>query len=407
MGTTSSFFGGSSGGATAAATISTYSRFKRLELLNTAGSISLVNGYINGKVYLVGMNDTHFVANYINNNSSVYLAKLFRVNDDYSVTGIGNWREIITSSPGDLDGIMAGNGYRSVYIATQQSGNSRMVRFDWDGSTGTSNTNRINQAGVNVALNNASCLADGTLVGQLSSNNSGGTLYFCSDSLKGQQFSSSYGHGYTNTQSKSGSVGMENTINCVGITSTTQGRYWTLYRGNNGTLAMNEVDCNWNQSYVYNPTTFRIVRSGNRVVGAIQNNDIGKYGNTMLEGYGNGSTNGGSWQWCRFNAGRDYQTGYGLGDTDNKSHPCNDVEGGSYCRQYNGTYLDRGYIADFGEDTRFSVSYPFKYLQHQSSTADHDSAQGQCIIGDKLIQCQKFGTSNGSMSIEFDIWKTT
>ena len=130
---------------------------------------------------------------------------------------------------------------------------------------------------------------------------------------------------------------------------------------------------------------------------------MSKKGNTAIEGYcGETDPEGGVWH-------RVHTTGltsnsYGFMDQNYKSKPTQQVEFGSFNRQYDGNYLDRGFIADFGEDTRFSVSYPCKYLQRMGTTGTYNGAQRQCRIGNYTIQAHRLG-SGGSYTMEFDVWE--
>lgn len=409
MGTTSTFFGGGGGSSGAAQPVYTsFNARKKLTHKATTTGISGNNGYL-GVIFLCPINDTHFIVHYKNTNQNLAYAKMFELNTStFSVSPIApssNWLSIGSSgSTGDMDGIAAGNGDDTAFLAYSVSSNSRIFKVVWDGSTGLSQTTVINRTGAATPWNNASCTIDGTLIAQIFDQNSVG--YHYSISPTGTSTSGNNTISIENTASKGGSVGMDNGIFSVGMAGSSDPRLFRLYKGNNMSWNITDADIKHNNGYAYNPNHAKIVRSGNRVVYVFaQSSTNGLYGKSAIEGYcGETQPDGGTYH-------RVYSTGgttnsNGFMDQNYKSKPHQQVEFGSFNRQYDGTYLDRGFIADFGEDTRFSVSYPYQYLYRMGTTGSHANADRQCRIGNYIIQAHRLGSS-GNYTMEFDVWELT
>ena len=191
MGTTSTYFGGSGGGATAAPVISNNTRIKGLTYLGTTNIASHNSSNVNTP-YITSMNDTHFVI-FAKDSSSNGYVRLFSVDDTGTTTAVNNaWVQIGTGgSVNDMDGIGCGNGYRDCFIGYRNGSNNRILKLSWDGSSGISTNNALNRTGQGSPLNNASCFIDGTMAAQVY--DQGGNIYWTHYSLSGDSGQSSSG----------------------------------------------------------------------------------------------------------------------------------------------------------------------------------------------------------------------
>lgn len=408
MSNLTTFFGGgsSSGGGAAQPVYSSFNARKRLTHKATTTNISGNNGYL-GNIYLCPINDTHFLVHYNNSNQNLAYARMFELNTStFAVSAIapsGGWEAMGNSgSTSDMDGLQAGNGDDTAFLGYRVSSNNRIIKVVWDGSTGLSQGTVINTTGSNTPWNNASCTIDGTLIAQVHNQNSQG--YHYSLSPTGTSTSGSNTTSYDGTADKGGSVGMDNGIFSIAMAGTSDPRLFRLYKGNNMSWNITDADIKHNNGYAYNPNQAKIVRSGNRVVYCIVNaSSTGLYGKSSMEGFcGESAVDGGIWHRVQVMGGTTNSNGFM--DQNYNSRPHQQVERGSFNRQYDGTYLDRGHIADFGEDTRFSVSYPYQYLYRMGTTGSHAAADAQCRIGNYIIQAHRLGSS-GSYTMEFDVWE--
>ena len=405
MGTTSSFFGG--GGGVAQPVFTSFNARKKLTHKATTTNISGQSGNL-GSIFVCPVNDTHFIVHYVDSSQSLAYARMFELNTStFAVSPIApssSWLSIGNSgSTGDMDGVQAGNGDDAAYLGYRVSSNNRIFKVAWDGSTGLSQSTRLNTTGTNTPWNNASCTIDGTLIAQVFNESNQG--HFCATTPTGTNTSGTSSlNNIQGSAATGGSVGMDNGIFAIGMTSSYGPYLFRMYKGNNMSWNISNADIKHNNAYSYNPNNAKIVRSGNRVVYSIANtSENGLYGSTAIEGYcGETEPDGGVWYEVHTSGGT--TNSFGFMDQNYRSKPTQQVNHGSFNRQYDGNYLDRGFIADFGEDTRFSVSYPCQYLQRMGSTGTYSDAQRQCRIGNYTIQAHRLGSS-GSYTMEFDVWE--
>jgi hypothetical protein len=410
MGTTSSFFGGSSGGGTATGVVSSNTRIKGLTYLGTT-SLTTSHTTIQGGGWPVAMNDTHFAIFQVNSSSSGYV-KLFSVDDNGATSVVSNsgsnngWTQIGSGgSVSDMDGISCGNGYRSVFIGYRNASNNRMLRLDWDGSTGISTANQLNRTGTNCNYNNASCFVDGTMV--CSVHDQGGNIYYQQYSISGDSGGNSSGLSSANpSNSYVSSVGMEEAIWYSGRQDFGAVKLHVLNKQNGigNTLSFDTTDIQNNDTNAYQPDQVRISRAGNGVVLTARSSDSSAYG-AYTSVYAT-SSGAGSQAFRFFEAGRfgDTQASSSYKKQSYKDTGVNMNEGGSFCRQYNGVYTDRGKMVDFPVDTKYGPSYPFRSISPRGYTTDNTQTDGrQCVLGNKLINLYRTGAS-GSHALQADVF---
>jgi len=404
MGTTSSFFGGSSSSA-AAPVYTSFDARKKLTHKATTTSISGNNGYLPSNVFVCPVNDTHFIVHYVNTNEQQAYARMFELNTStFAVSPIApsSWLSIgSSSSTGDMDGIQAGNGNNTAYLGYRISSSNRIIKVVWDGSTGLSKSTAVDTTGSATPWNNVSCTIDGTLIGQVYNQSAIG--YHCSTSPTGSNTSSYNTISIDGSAAKGGSVGMDNGIFSIGLVSSASPRLLRMYKGNNMSWNITDADIKHNSTYCYNPNNLKIARSGNRVVFVLVNtSQTSQFGATSMEGYcGESEPDGAVYHRVQTQTG---SVNAGYMEQNYRSKPNQQVNFGSFNRQYDGTYLDRGFIADFGEDTRFSVSYPYQYLFRMGTSGTFSETGRQCRIGNYIIQGHRLGSS-GNYTMEFDVWE--